>query len=83
MIVPCPLARKLVASTAHATTYSTSTSLVTAGALGLDLRSAATVNVLDQVRADLSPLRSARDLPGSSASSDSYASSHDTLAVWS
>ena len=83
MIVPCPLAKKLVASTVHATTYSTSTSLVTAGALVLYLRSAATVSVLDQVRADLSPLGNARDLPGSSASSGSYAISHDTLAGWS
>lgn len=83
MIVPCPLTKKLVASTVHATTYSTSTSLVTAGALGLDLRSAATVSVLDQVRADLSPLRNARDLPGFNESSGSYAISHDTLAGWS
>jgi hypothetical protein len=83
MIVPCPLAKKLVASTAHATTYSTSTSLATASALSLNLRSAARVSVLDQVRADLSLLGNARDLPGSSASSGSYAISHDTLAGWS
>lgn len=67
----------------HATAYSTSTSLVTAGALGLDLRLAATVSVLDQVRADLSPLKNARDLPGSNESSGSYAINHDTLEGWS
>ena len=83
IIAPCLLVVWLAPSTAHVTTYSTSDYLATTSALNLYLRSAATVDVLNQARVDLSPLGIARDLLGSSVSSGSYAIGHDTLVVWS